>query len=165
MDLLRQLIVQLKKGYDDDPWYGPSTKSLLDGITASEAALRPAAGVHSIWEIVLHMDGWQREVTRRLQGSVPDIPLEGDWRPLPQITEEAWQKTQAALEESLHELIAALKNLPGAKLEESVGGIRNPEKGTGVSYWAMIAGLSQHNAYHSGQIAILRKTVESLIPR
>ena len=44
---------QLRKGYSDDPWHGPATEDLLQGVTASQAAAHPVPGAHSLWEIVL----------------------------------------------------------------------------------------------------------------
>jgi uncharacterized damage-inducible protein DinB len=36
---------------------------------------------------------------------------------------------------------------------------RNRELGTGVSYYELLHGIVQHDAYHSGQIAIVRKVL------
>src|SRR5262245_8239895 len=109
MNWLRHFAQELTKGHEAEPWHGPSTKSLLKEITAEEAAAHVISQSHSIWEIVLHMDAWQREVFRRLDsGFVPEIPEEGDWRRAVEVSEHAWQRTISDLDSSLHELVNAL---------------------------------------------------------
>jgi uncharacterized damage-inducible protein DinB len=147
---------QLRKGFADDPWHGPSTADLLQGVTAEQAAARPLAGAHTIWELVLHMTGWMREVRRRLAGGEPGEPEEGDWPAVPAATAEAWDATRRALAGSVAELEAAVLALRPEDLGRAVGRASRP-LGTGVTIAAMLSGVVQHNAYHSGQIALLRK--------
>jgi hypothetical protein len=49
--------------------------------------------------------------------------------------------------------------VPEARWRDQVGGERNAALGTGVSYAAMLAGLVQHDAYHGGQVGLLRKAL------
>lgn len=155
---------QLRKGFSDDPWHGPATAALLEDVTAEEAAAHPVPGAHSIWEIVLHMTAWHHEVCRRLGGREPDMPEEGDWPEIRETSEAAWQRDRARLETSLTELLDALSSLQEEDLERMGGSIaerRNPALGTGVTHRAMVNGVVQHNAYHSGQIALLRKALRT----
>jgi uncharacterized damage-inducible protein DinB len=153
---------QLRKGYSDDPWHGPATTDLLLDVTAQEAAAHPIPGAHSIREIVFHMTAWHNEVRRRLGGKEPDLPEEGDWPEPGELSEPAWQRDQDLLATSMAELMAALASLREEDLERlggSVAELRDPALGTGVTHRAMINGIVQHNAYHSGQIALLRKAL------
>ncbi|HEV2855742.1 MAG TPA: DinB family protein [Thermoanaerobaculia bacterium] len=153
---------QLRKGFSDDPWHGPATAVLLQGVTAEEAAAYPVPGAHSLWEIVLHMTAWHHEVRRRLAGREPDMPEEGDWPEIRETSEASWQRDRARLEASLTELLDALSSLHEEDLERMGGSIaerRDPALGTGVTHRAMVNGVVQHNAYHSGQIALLRKAL------
>jgi hypothetical protein len=64
--------------------------------------------------------------------------------------------------ESAHaDLREQLFRTPEKKLDDMVGPVRDPAQGTGVSYAAMLQGLLQHDAYHLGQVALLKKAVES----
>ncbi len=107
------------------------------------------------------MVSWQHEVRRRLQGHAPDMPEEGDWPETGKVSEAAWKRNRKRLEESLTELLDTLDGLPEEDLERTGGGLddRDPALGTGVTLRAMLNGLVQHNAYHSGQIALLRKAL------
>ncbi len=147
---------QLRKGFADDPWHGPSTADLLRGLTAEQAAARPLPAAHSIWELVLHMTGWMDEVRRRLLGGEPGLPEAGDWPAVPAATAAGWEAAQHALADSAAALGAAIRALRPEDLARTVGRASRP-LGTGVTLAAMLSGVVQHNAYHSGQIALLRK--------
>jgi hypothetical protein len=141
-----ELLQLLQHGYDGDPWHGPSLKAVLDRVpAATAAAARPLPGRHSIWELVLHLTAWTREVERRLDGSAPDVPAEGDW---PAPPGEPTQAAHRALE-------STVARVPSSRWDEIIGTPRDPALGTGYSYGFMVAGLAAHYAYHSGQIALL----------
>ena len=154
----RALIVdELRRAWDGDPWHGDPVRSILDGITAEQAAVRPLAGAHGIWQIVLHMTAWTREVTRRLRDRVAREPRDGDW-PAPGTGEGEWNAALEALARAHAELVDAVAAFPPAELDHVVGEERDRPLGAGVSYAVMLHGLAQHHAYHAGQIALLRKS-------
>lgn len=148
----------LRKGHSNNPWHGSATEDLLAGVSPSMAAARPVADAHSIWEIVLHMTGWQREVARRLRGAAPGLPDEGDWPGPPAAGQEAWDRSKAALRESLEQLADAVSGLSDQDLQDRIGTSSRP-LGTGVTKAETVMGMLQHNAYHSGQIALLLKAL------
>ena len=160
MPLAKQILDSLDKAHHGDAWYGPSTESLLAGLTAADAARRPLGSVHSIWELVLHMIAWQNEVGRRLGGSAPAWPEEGDWQDIDTPNEEDWERAKAALADSTRRLIEHLAT-PWIDYAAPVGTVRSRELGTGVTLAETVIGLLQHNAYHTGQIALLRRAIES----
>ncbi len=160
MDSVRFLSEELRKGYGDDPWHGSSTSALLKGVTAEEAAAHPVPDAHGIWEIVLHMTGWLNEARRRLCGGEPAMPEAGDWPEPSEPSDSAWQMDRSRLEKAVEDLLGVLAGLNEENLDRlkgSIEEIRNPALGSGVTHRAMINGVIQHNAYHSGQIALLRK--------
>ena len=162
MNGVQFLSEQLRKGFSDDPWHGSATAELLQDVMAEEAAAHPIPDAHSIWEIVLHMTGWLNELRRRLGGREPDMPEAGDWPEPGETSEAAWQRDRSSLETSVTELLRALSALREEDLDRMGGSIaerRNPALGTGVTHRAMVNGIVQHNAYHSGQIALLRKAL------
>ena len=151
---------ELRRAHDGEAWHGPGVREALEGVKAAQAAARPVANAHSIWEIALHVTGWTREVGRRLAGNPPGLPAEGDWPAVPEPpTEERWQAAKAAAEAAHHELADAVAAFPAGRLDERVGSLHVPELGTGFTYRGMLHGLSQHSAYHGGQIVILKKAL------
>jgi uncharacterized damage-inducible protein DinB len=154
---VQHILDQLRRVFDGDAWYGPSIREVLAGVAATQAAARPIPSAHTIWELVLHMTAWKREVLRRLRGGEPGLPMDGDWPSAPPATESAWAEAQAALASAHEELWRTLHSFPGGRLHEIVGQARDRPLGTGVTYYATLHGLVQHDAYHTGQIALLKK--------
>ncbi|HEX2224192.1 MAG TPA: DinB family protein [Thermoanaerobaculia bacterium] len=142
-----------------DAWHGPSVSKVLQGVTAAMASARPIANAHSIWEITLHLAGWVGEVQKRLRGGEPGLPPDGDW-PEQGEGDAAWERTLQALREAHENLIAEVEAFPDVRWDEFVG-VRDAPLGTDVSLRAMVHGIVQHDAYHGGQIMILKKALES----
>ena len=101
------------------------------------------------------------EGRRILKQAAPAIPEEGDWPPPGEASETSWQRDRQLLRDSLDELLEAMSGLAEEDLERTGGSIsdRDPALGTGVTHRAMVNGLVQHNAYHTGQIVLLRKAL------
>lgn len=137
-------------------WHGPAMLEALSGVSAAEAAARPIPGAHTIWEIVLHMTGWAREVARRLLEHARPEPEDGDWREPPSEHAEAWSEAVRGLEAAHRELRAAIRDFPPHRLDDQVVG--DTQEGPS-SFYVMLHGLAQHDAYHTGQIAILTRAV------
>ncbi len=148
----------LETALDAEPWYGLSTSRFLAGLTAKQAASHPITACHSIWEIVLHMVAWQGEVVRRLAGGTPADPVEGDWPVVGDTTDARWLAALQMLSASTRATAGALRDVSDESLSAMVGGSeRNVSIGSGIDRHELIVGLLQHNAYHSGQIALIRK--------
>jgi hypothetical protein len=164
MTEVERITDQIRRGHDGDAWHGPAVRDVIGGIDAAGAASHPIPGVHSIWEIVLHMTAWTAEVARRVGGAHPAMPVEGDWPPVPPAAPEAWADALAGLARAHHDLARALAGLADDRLDAVVGTSRDAPLGSGVSLYAMLHGLVQHDAYHSGQIALLKKALRSRHP-
>jgi hypothetical protein len=157
MSETERIAVQLERTWGADAWHGPSLEELTEGLTAKQAAAHHVSEAHSIWEIVLHCTGWMREVTRRLDGTDPAMPEGGDWPDVGPVVEERWVSARAALGVAVAELAQRIRAFDEARLGERVGGQRDPALGTGSTYYVTLHGAVQHNLYHAGQVALLRK--------
>jgi len=155
-DALKQ---DLRSVYDGDPWHGSSITTVLAGIDAKTAARRSIPKGHTIWELVLHMTSWTREVTSRVRGSPPKSPE--DW-PVPKSDggESAWRAAKEDLGTAQKELERAVDALKPKDLLRWIGDQRDPMLGTGQTVGTIIRGLMQHHTYHEGQIAILKRAAE-----
>ena len=127
--------------------------------TAPRAAARPIPGAHSIWELVLHMTAWKNETARRLAGArrlhADRRRLAGGWR----ADGGALAGGDGPARSGAPSLIAAVKTLPEAKLYEPTNDTRSGPLGTGVPYYVLLHGIVQHDVYHAGQIALLKKAI------
>jgi uncharacterized damage-inducible protein DinB len=152
-----RLVDQFKRAHAGDPWHGSPVKAILDGVTAGQAARRPPNGAHSIWELVLHMTGWRNEVARRATGAPAAEPASGDYPDIGEPTDARWKAALAALDASHANLVKVVQDMSDDHLWKPTVDPRNRPLGTGVSYYELLHGIVQHDAYHAGQIAILKK--------
>src|SRR5262249_10567498 len=65
---LALLIRLFDEAYSRKAWHGPNLRGSIRGITAEEAAWRPAAKRHCIAESVTHAAYWKYAVRRQLAG-------------------------------------------------------------------------------------------------
>jgi uncharacterized damage-inducible protein DinB len=151
-----RIIDELQREHSGEPWHGSPLRQILKGVTAAGAAARPIAGGHSIWELVLHIAAWKNETRKRLSGAAASDPDEGDWPEVGETTEARWRQALAALERAHTELVAAIRRLPETQLSTPTNDPRGPG-GAGVPYYVLLHGIVQHDAYHAGQIALLKK--------
>jgi hypothetical protein len=156
LDAIRE---QIRRTHAGDPWYGAPRTRFLQDLGAAEAALRPMGSAFSIWELVLHMTAWTNEVRHRLAGHAPGEPKDGDWPTVGEPTEARWQAALLRLEESHAALVADISRLTEADVRRPVGEQRDPALGTGVTIGGMLVGIAQHDAYHIGQLALLRRAL------
>lgn len=140
-----------------DPWHGASLKVILDEVDYKQAFDYPIKNAHSIIELTLHIDAWTQEVLSRLKGNTHSEPSVGDWPNPIENSEKYWTQLKQQLYDNTNKLIDALKKFPAEDLNRIVGSERNAAAGTGYAYNVMISGLLQHNAYHAGQISLLKK--------
>ena len=144
----------LKRAFQGPAWHGPSLRELLEGVTAEQAAARPIVGAHSIWELVNHIIAWEQIAKRRLEGDpANDVPDEVNFPPVADAGEQAWQTTLESLAASNQSLRDSIKQIDDAKLEEMAAG-------QSYSNYAMLHGVIQHDLYHAGQIALLKKAIQ-----
>ena len=151
MSQVESLADQLERAFRGGAWHGPAVAETLAGVDETAAAARPLSGAHSIWEIVHHLTVWNDVPRRRLDGErLQNLPPERDWPPVEDTSAGSWRAALAALEEAHAALHERILDLEDGQLDDPVTGSDSTVRGT-------LFGVLQHNAYHAGQIAILRK--------
>jgi DinB family protein len=140
----------IDEAYNRSAWHGPNLRSSLRGVTAEEAAWRPAFGRHNIWEIVVHAAYWKYAVRRRLMGGKRGTFAErgSNWfgrRLSP--NQKAWRHDLGLLEQEHRELREAIQALDAGLLEKRL-------KGRPLS--RHVLGIAFHDVYHAGQIQLLK---------
>ena len=141
---------QMRRAFEGDAWHGPSLREVLEGVDAERAARRPLSGVHSIWEIVLHVSAWKDALCRRLEGTAIELAGEEDWPPVRAAGKAAWKETLAELDERHRALYGLTAGMSDSRLLD-------PVPGKDHDVYFMLHGAVQHDIYHAGQIAVLRK--------
>lgn len=157
MSEINRITEQLQRAFEKDSWSGPALQEVLSAVTAESAAARPIANAHTIWEIVLHIAGWKDVVRRRLEGEPVRLPVEGDWPAVTDTSAAAWQKTLSKLAQRQEALMKTVRGLTEARLADILITEQSRETGGGVSCYITLHGVVQHDLYHAGQIALLKK--------
>ncbi len=150
MNTIEKNLEQLEINFRGDAWHGPSLMRLLADVTAEQAAAKPIQNAHSIWELVLHIKVWKDAPRRRLAGETFEQIPEEDWPEVIDTSEGAWEDTLKELEASHEKLAEAVSKLDDSQLHQ-------PATGQDYSNYFMIHGVIQHDLYHAGQIALLKK--------
>jgi uncharacterized damage-inducible protein DinB len=150
MSEVKRIKSLLRRAYEGKAWHGPSLREILDTVTAEQAARKPLAQAHSIWELVLHISAWESAVLKSLEGEYTEEPDEGDWPAVEETSDEAWQQTLSALESKHMKLRDAVARLEDERLNEPMA------EGKPSPYF-MLHGVIQHTLYHAGQIALLKR--------
>ena len=146
------LAEELRHAVHGDAWHGPSLREAVAGITAEEAMQRPIPAAHSIWELVLHITSWSNIGLRRIKGAQPEPYVGEDWRLPPEFSESHWKEAVAEMVASHEELCDVVAGLTNEELERNAPGSER-------SIAFMLHGIAQHDAYHGGQISLLRKAI------
>ena len=146
-----RIIDQLERAQHGDAWHGPSLRELLEGVTAAQAAAHPIPQAHSIWELVNHIIAWEQIALRRLRGELlVAITDEMSFPPIADTGAPTWQAALRALDESNQSLRDAIRRIGDVQLNATV-------PGTPYTNYVLLHGVIQHDLYHAGQIALLRK--------
>ena len=159
MNEIARIVDQLEREHAGDPWHGSPLAAILDGISWEQASARPIAGAHSIWELVLHMAAWKNEVRHRLSGEPAGEPEEGDWPAAESVSREGWSAALEKLELAHRLLVSAIKDFPEQNLYIPINDAREQVPGAGTTYYELLHGIVQHDVYHAGQMAILKKAL------
>ena len=141
---------QLRRAFYGSAWHGPAVLELLDDVDASTAAAEPFPNIHSIWELVLHIAVWDNAGLRRLRGEKWQPTGLANFPSMPAPTAAAWRKAVAATKRTHDGLVRTVAALPDSRLCDRVPGKR-------YDFYHLLHGIAQHELYHAGQIAVLKK--------
>jgi uncharacterized damage-inducible protein DinB len=143
---------QLRRAFEGDAWHGPALLELLQEMDAATAAAQPLPDVHSIWELVLHVSAWDDAASRRLDGEKVQLTGTANFPVVPKPTQTAWREAVARAKHTHDALVKTVAALPESRLRDRVPGKK-------YDVYHMLHGIAQHELYHAGQIAILKKAL------
>ena len=146
------LLQSLDEAFDHKSWHGTNLRGSIRGLTADQAAWRPAPARHNIWETVVHAAYWKYTVRRRLLGEKRgSFQLKGsDWfvRPEGPVSEAAWRSDVALLVAEHQALRAAVEAWESGR----DAGVLTPDEAR-----HLLIGIAFHDIYHAGQIQLLKR--------
>ncbi|MGH7742603.1 MAG: DinB family protein [Candidatus Eiseniibacteriota bacterium] len=143
-----RILDQLQRAYTAQAWHGPAVLEVLAGVDATAARRRPIRSAHTILELVFHMTAWKDIVRRRLEGEKFDVTPAMDW-PVPDEGDGVWERALAGLERAHLRLRDGVARFDPEKLDQAPA--------SGSTAYVLMHGIIQHDLYHAGQIALLKK--------
>ena len=147
---MERILDQYRRAWDGDAWHGPSLPEVLRDVTACQANARPIAGAHSIAEIVQHLSYWYWAAVQRVVGALVSPEHDEQWPPLRDASESTWKEALALLESRHQALMQTLANVRDDQLDQ-------PILGRNYNLYVQLHGSLQHDVYHIGQIALLKR--------
>jgi uncharacterized damage-inducible protein DinB len=135
-------------------------RNALEGVTANQAAWKPEGSDNSIWETLAHISYYNNAYLLRFKGVdyKYDVSDNEETFRSGEVTEEAWRVEVENFDGIMTEWRRLLEAADETKLDEAVSA-------ENASSWAeLIANVNAHNAYHGGQILLLRKLQGSWDP-
>lgn len=148
-------------------WQGPALLGSLRGITPAEALIIPPRLKHSIWNQVLHAAYWKYAVCLRIAKAgvtVRDVPTDNgelafprspsNWATPPRNGGPKEWRADIALLKQFHEAVADAASRLTNKQLDSI-----PPGGKSRTLRPMLLGLAAHDAYHCGQIQLIKRLI------
>lgn len=147
------IIKSFESTLSGQPWFGRAVYEILGEVDESKAGTKPNGTEHSMLELIWHMNTWAEFVLGAVENrSVEEMKKieANDWRNIDPKT-HTWKKGIEQLR-AIHTTITELLN---QKSDDNFLSEVVPTRK--FNYRFMLNGLVQHNIYHLGQIAYLKK--------
>lgn len=130
-----------------------SPKDALANLDPERRNVRPAEGMHSVWEEIEHIRIAQEDILRYTLDpgwQSPDWPS-GYWPSgVAEVTDEMWEESVRRFNADLDELLSLAAN-------DRIDLTAEIPHGEGRTYLRQLLLAADHNAYHFGQIVQTRK--------
>lgn len=153
---LKELVVdQVRNTLLDEDWqWQPPLSGAIAGLTAAQAAWKPAPERHSIWQIVRHLILWKRGVLNAWDGDPRDeAQIEAsDWQEV--VGDEAdWERDRRTLLDISTQFLTRAQALDDAGLSRRIVWYKS---GAAQPLAMRLVRTTTHDIYHAGQIRYLR---------
>ena len=139
--LKSSLLEQLRTTHDQQDWFVP-VKPALEGVTAAQRSWRAQGGDHSIGQLANHLLFWNSQNLAKIKRVTPAKFDGNNDETFNSFDQARWDEVR----QNLDKVLTELEKLVAAADDKT------------LQSWAPTLGrIATHNAYHTGQILILRK--------
>src|SRR5687768_4023269 len=152
MDKKEILLGQFDRCYNENGWF-VAVRNAIDGTTAEQAAWKPEGSDNSIWESLTHITYYDNAYLQRFKGIdyKYDVADNDETFRGGEPSEAEWQSDVARFDAVMTEWRGLIEAADEAKFTRAVSAENSAN-------WAdLICNVNAHNAYHGGQILLLRK--------
>lgn len=146
------IIRRIENVNSGQPWFGRAVYSILEEVNTKKVYEKPNGSEHSLIELLYHMITWASFTLKRLEKD-DEMDMAAfekmDWRKIDP-KKHSWKKGLAEFKAIHKKIISLLKKKDDAFLKEIVDYRQ-------YNYRFLLNGMIEHNIYHLGQIAYLKK--------
>jgi uncharacterized damage-inducible protein DinB len=143
------LLAELRSTHNNEDWFVPANIA-VKGLTQEQANWRDDKGNHSVGQLAYHLVYWNRRNLARLKGEQLEKFDGNNDETFDKFDSKSWNETVQQLDNVMNELEKWVETADDAKLKESA---------------TVFTHISTHNAYHTGQIILVRKEQGSWDPK
>jgi len=149
--LKEHLLKEFDRCYNQNGWFA-TVRNVIDGTNADEALWKPDPSINSIWQTLEHLTFYNHAYVQRFKGIDYQYPTgNNDETFAAGATDAEWQAAITKFDEVMHEFRDLIDKADESKFSE-------PVSATNTASWSeLISNINTHNAYHGGQILVLRK--------
>jgi uncharacterized damage-inducible protein DinB len=142
------LLEQLRTTHNDKDWFVPASVAVA-GLTAEQASWTDGKGNHSVGQLANHLIFWNTEQLAKFKGEPPPKYSGDNNETFNSFDAKKWASTVEQLDDVMAAWEKAVEGADDTKLKQ----------------WASaIAHIGAHNAYHIGQMVVVRKEQGSWDP-
>jgi len=142
------LLFNLKCTHNVKDWFVPANVAIA-GLTPEQAAWTDGKGNHSVGQLTYHLVFWDRRSLAKFKGEQPGKYSGNNDDTFTNFDPKQWNDLVKQLDEVMSEWEQAVESADDAKLKEN---------------FQMISDIATHNAYHIGEIVMVRKEQGSWNP-
>jgi uncharacterized damage-inducible protein DinB len=149
---IRSITSDLQTVLTGGPWFGRPVYEMLDEIDPAIVYKKPTENSHSLIDLLYHMLAWADFTLKRIEKEpIQDMAAfeKMDWRVIDPAIHD-WEKGLSEFKEVNEKIIRLLNTKDDEYLKETVDYRK-------YDFRFLLNGLIQHNIYHIGQIAYVKK--------
>ena len=154
------LLKQYDRCFNENGWF-VAVRNALEGVDAEQAVWKPEGSDNSIWETLAHITYYNSAYLIRFGGEKYEYTVadnDATFVTPENPSDEDWNAEVENFDRVMRELRSSIEAAEDAKFSQ-------PVSTTNQASWAeLILNINAHNAYHGGQILLLRKLQGSWNP-
>ena len=146
------LLRQYDRCYNENGWFA-AVKNVIGDVGYEQAAWKPVDAVNCIWESLSHITYYNNAYLQRFKGEIYEYDVENNDQTFSvgEYDEASWQADIAYFDAVMKEWRDLIAGADESKFDQPVS------QENRVTWAELISDVNAHNAYHGGQIVLLRK--------
>lgn len=135
------LLEDLRTTHNVKDWFVPIDVA-VEGLTAEQASWKQGEGNHSVGQLAYHLWYWNRRSLEKMEGKTQEKFSGNNDDTFSGFDPKKWDETVKNLDQVMSELEKFVETSDEATLQKNASGIEH---------------VAAHNAYHIGEMVVIRK--------